>query len=125
MTCTARRITIAFVVMAARLCGAPATAEKAFTLPAGDAATTLTQFAAQSGEQIVYMVDNVRGEQTNAVNGRLPPRLALERMLAGSALTASQDPVTGALVVGRREPKPVADAPDPRSPAPARRTARP
>jgi len=37
---------------------------KSYNLPSGDAALTLKQFAADSGEQIVYLVDNVRGERT-------------------------------------------------------------
>src|SRR5688572_7612610 len=47
---------------------------KLYNLPAGDAAPTLKQFAADSGEQIVYMVDNVRGEKTNSVSGEFVAR---------------------------------------------------
>ncbi len=89
--------------------------KRSFTLPGGDAATTLKEFVTQSGEQIVYMVDNVRGEKTNALRGRFSPRDALERMLAGTALVASQDPATGALVVGRKEPRARAAANAPRA----------
>jgi outer membrane receptor protein involved in Fe transport len=81
-----------------------------FDLPAGDAATTLKQFAADSGEQIVYLVDNVRGETTNGVKGEFSAREALDRMLAGTRLLATQDRRTGALVVGRRR---TAEAPPP------------
>ena len=76
--------------------------EKAFNVPAGEATLTLKEFAAQSGEQIVYMIHNVRGEHTHAVAGTLVAREALERMLAGTALVASHDPTNGALVVGRK-----------------------
>lgn len=94
-------------MLAAAVYAAPAARlEKNFDLPAGDAARTLPQFATQSGEQIVYMLDSVRGEMTHAVQGQLRPRDALERMLAGTALNASQDPGTGALVVGRRNAAP-------------------
>src|SRR5947207_959160 len=71
-------------------------AQKQFNVPGGDASTTLKQFAAQSAEPIVYMVDNVRGEKTNAISGNLTPRAALEQMLEGTGLTPSQDPATGA-----------------------------
>jgi iron complex outermembrane receptor protein len=77
-------------------------AEKTFDLAAGDAATTLKQFVDQSGEQVVYMVDDVRGVRTNAVKGRD----ALDRMLANTALAAVQDRTTGALAVSRRPPVP-------------------
>ncbi len=105
------------VVAAALVCAAWPTAEaqaetappKNYNLPGGDAATTLKRFADDSGEQIVYLVENVRGQQTNAVVGDFSAREALERMLAGTTLAASQDPATGAIVVGRkRSPQPPA-----------------
>ncbi len=73
-----------------------------YNLPAGDAADTLTRFATASGEQIVYLVENVRGERTRAVTGTYSAREALERMLAGTALVVAQDPGTGAFFVGRK-----------------------
>lgn len=85
--------------------GASPAPARPFDLPGGDAATTLKEFTAQSGEQIVYMVDNVRGEKTRSVTGTLTSRAALDQMLEGTALSASQDPVTGALVVGRKQPR--------------------
>ncbi len=91
--------------MTAAVSAAGATAEagkRSFNLPRGDAATTLKQFAATAGTPIVYLVERVRGETTNAVRGEFTPREALERMLAGSALEAAQDAATGALVVSRK-----------------------
>jgi hypothetical protein len=79
-----------------------APARRDYDLPAGDAAETLTRFATASGEQIVYLVDNVRGERTRAVSGKYSAREALEHMLAGTALVMARDPVTGAFFVGRR-----------------------
>ncbi len=75
---------------------------RSYNLPKGDAATTLNQFAGASGRQIVFMMDKVRGEQTNAIVGEFAPREALERMLAGTALTVAQDAATGAFVVSRK-----------------------
>ena len=89
------------VASAATTVTAPAE-KRAFNLPRGDAATTLKQFAADAGTPIVYLVDRVRGATTNPVNGRFAPSEALDRMLAGTALEAAQDPATGALVVSRR-----------------------
>lgn len=92
--------------------------KKSYDLPGGDAATTLKRFAAESGEQIVYLVENVSGRQTRAVTGRLSAREALERMLVGSGLVASYDPATGAIVVGRkRSPQPNAETPGDEAPA--------
>ena len=74
---------------------------RAYDVPAGDAASTLKQFSAQSGEQIVYPVAQVTGLKTNAVNGDLTAREALERMVAGTDLQVVQDEKTGALGLKR------------------------
>ena len=84
-----------------------------FRLPEGDAAVTLRQFSQQARTPIVYPVDAVSGVKTNAVHGDFTAREALDRMVAGTGLIASQDAGTGALTVGRAA----------RPPAPAPRTA--
>ncbi len=77
-------------------------APKSFNIPRGDAATTLPKFVEQSGEQVVYLVNNVRGATTHAVRGEFEARAALDRMLAGTELYAVQDERTPALVINRR-----------------------
>ncbi|MBI2496878.1 MAG: hypothetical protein HYV75_02765, partial [Opitutae bacterium] len=81
--------------------GAAEAAKKNFNLPAGDAAKTLKAFTQQSGEQIVYPVEQVRGVKTNPVAGELDARTALDRMLRDTGLTVVQDGKTGALAVRR------------------------
>lgn len=81
-----------------------------FRIPAGDAANTLAEFARQSGEQLIYLVDNVRGAQTRAVAGRLAPADALAAMLEHTSLTVHRDPRTGAMIVVRRAEPPLAAA---------------
>jgi catecholate siderophore receptor len=76
--------------------------KRSYNLPRGDAASTLNQFATLSGRQIVYMMDKVKGEQTNAVSGAYSPQEALDRMLAGTGLIATQDRATGAFMISRR-----------------------
>lgn len=91
------------------LAGSPAAAAEAgkrtFNLPRGDAAVTLKEFATAAETPIVYLVDRVRGVQTNAVRGKFAPREALERMLAGSTLEVAEDASTGAFVVSPKRPK--------------------
>jgi iron complex outermembrane recepter protein len=82
-----------------------------YDLPSGDAAATLSQFAGASGRQILYMMDTVRGVQTNAVSGRFTPQEALSRMFAGTSLVATWDAESGAFVVSRKLPPPSAGAP--------------
>ncbi|MBA4137233.1 MAG: hypothetical protein C0518_07945 [Opitutus sp.] len=74
-------------------------ARKNYNLPAGDAAATLKAFSQQSGEQIVFPVESVRGVQTKPVAGELNAREALELMVAGTDLVVGQDEKTGALAV--------------------------
>ena len=86
--------------------GAAAVEQKrSYDLPSGDAATTLNQFAGASGQQIIFMMDKVKGERTNAVAGDYAARDALDRMLAGTGLSATRDPATGAFVVSRKPQK--------------------
>jgi outer membrane receptor protein involved in Fe transport len=81
--------------------------KKVYNVPGGDAATTLGLFARTSDDQIVYMVENVRGEKTRPVRGEFTALDALRQMLTGTALFAVQDEATGALVVSRRRPGPL------------------
>lgn len=88
-----------------------ADARRSYDLPRGDAATALSQFARISGRQIMFMMDAVQGQRTNAVVGEYSPREALDHMLAGTALSVWQDQVTGAFMISREaipsQPAPV------------------
>lgn len=100
-------LTLALALLAAGPLAATGNGPRRFNLPAGDAATTLTEFARQSGEQIAYLVDNVRGQRTRAVTGELSAYEALRQMLVDTNLTAHRDSATGAMTVARRpEPRP-------------------
>ncbi|MBK8858785.1 MAG: hypothetical protein IPN11_14225 [Opitutaceae bacterium] len=74
-------------------------AVKTFDLPAGPAAETLKQFAAQSGREIVFSPQAVTQVTTQPVKGELTPAAALDAMLADTGLMASQDSKTGAFAV--------------------------
>lgn len=75
--------------------------KKNYDVPAADAVTSLKTFSEQSGEQIVYPVEQVRGVVTRPVKGEFSARAALDRMLEGTGLSAVQDEKTGALTVKR------------------------
>ena len=92
---------LAFVLIFTAGALAAEVAKKNYQLPAGDAAVTLKRFSEQSGEQIVYPVDAVRGVQTNALSGELTARDALDRLVAGTELRVVQDASSGALAVNR------------------------
>jgi len=90
------------VLPAAALAADPEPA-KSFDLPAGDAVSTLKQFTEQSGVQLVYMVDMVRGTTTNAVKGVMTGPSALGAMLAGTNLEVVEDSQSGALSIRQRD----------------------
>ena len=84
--------------------------KRSYNLPRGDAAKTLRKFARISRTQVLFMMDKVRGEQTNAIDGEYSPREALELMLADTALVLSQDDTNKGFVVSRRRlPEPHAE----------------
>ncbi len=83
-------------------------ATKAYSIPASSAADALAAFTEQSGEQIVYPVDVAHGIRTNAVQGSLSARAALEQLVAGTDLVVVQDASTGALGLRRASDKPAA-----------------
>lgn len=75
--------------------------KRRYELAAGDAATTLRRFAEQSGEQILFVVPQVRGVRTQAVQGEFTAREAIDRMLVGTVLVVVEDTESGALMISR------------------------
>lgn len=70
-----------------------------FNVPAGEAAQTLKQFAAQAQREIVFSNDAIGRVRTNLVQGELTPAQALDVLLANTGLVATQDAKTGAIAV--------------------------
>ncbi len=75
-----------------------ASARRSFDLPAGEAAAVFKQFIAQSRVQLLYVADDATDVRTNSVKGYFTPREAIDRILAGTQLTAIQT-ANGALAV--------------------------
>ena len=67
---------------------APATVE--LHLPAGPLQASLNALARQSGIQLLFAADSTRGRSAPALEGRYTPRDALQRLLAGHALTLQE-----------------------------------
>ncbi len=72
-----------------------------FHLPAGDAVKTLKTFSKESGIEIIYSIEQVRGTRTQTVDGDYAPGDALEAMLARTGLQAVQDSRSRAFVIRR------------------------
>ncbi len=86
------------------LCAARAVAQtpkKSFDLPAGAAEKTLRLFSAQSGLPVLFPTEITKGVRTEAVRGDFPPREALDRMLAGTVLTAIREGKPDAFAIQR------------------------
>lgn len=78
-------------------------AKKKYDIPPGDASETLLEFVDQSGEQIIFLVDRVRGYKTKAVKGTFSSDVALAQLLENSRLHYVSDQATGALMVRRMD----------------------
>lgn len=88
-------------------------------IPAGSLAGALDALSRQSGTQVVYPADQLRGVETGGVQGTLTSDQALDRLLAGSGFAARRGE-SGAVVIVRSDA--AAPAPAPRAqaePAPA------
>ena len=75
-----------------------------FNIPAGAAEHGLRLFARQAGVEVLFEVEQVKGRQANAVEGRFTPRSALEALVAGTGLVILQDEETGAMAVKTGHP---------------------
>ena len=98
----------AFAVCSVTCAIAPAqageAARKSYDIAPGDAASTLKRFADESGRQVLFLVDAVRGVTTNPVRGEYTVREALRRLVTGTGLVLTEDAKSGALMVNRAGP---------------------
>ena len=71
--------------------GAQAQNARPIDIPAGDLKTALDAYAAQTGQQLVYRVDDVKGLRSNGAKGDLTPDGALQLLLQGTRLKSKRD----------------------------------
>ena len=69
-----------------------------FDIPAGDLKTALDAYVKQTGQQIVFKSDDVKGKTTSGVHGSLSDKQALDALLKGTGLQLRRDE-SGAVVV--------------------------
>lgn len=81
----------------------------AVNVPPGDLVAALDTLARQSGVQLIYPADQLKGLRTAGVNGTLSTDAALARLLSGSGFSLHQD-ASGAILITRDQ------QPDPASP---------
>ncbi len=119
-----RALRAALTVLVFPLCAVFALAETArdFSVPVGEARETLKKFATQAEVEIAFPSENTLAVRTNAVTGRFSPEAAITALLAGTGLSATRDPKTGAYAVRPESPAPSAPgayAVRPETPAPS------
>jgi iron complex outermembrane receptor protein len=96
MTTPKRMTTLCALVVCA---GAQAQVQE-LRIPPGDLKTALDQYALQTGAQILYSADAVRGRVSPGVQGQPNAERALAMLLAGTGLAVRRDS-SGALLVFR------------------------
>lgn len=83
---------------------AQADAVRDYDVPAGELVQAVNRISQQSGVQVIYDIELLRGRRIGAVNGQLTLAQALGRALAGSGLT--YEFVNGDTVVIKQAPQP-------------------
>ncbi|MFO1393964.1 MAG: TonB-dependent receptor [Steroidobacteraceae bacterium] len=73
-------------------------ADFSFNIPAGELKSALDAYIKQTGQQIVYKSDDVKGKTTPGVHGTLSDQQALDALLKGTGLQLRRDE-SGAVVV--------------------------
>jgi outer membrane receptor protein involved in Fe transport len=88
-------------------------------IPAGDLATALDTYARQSGTQLVYRSDQLKGARSAGLSGQSASPRALDALLKGSGFHAQRDDSGAVLIVPQAAPKPAPPPPANRRPAAA------
>jgi iron complex outermembrane receptor protein len=71
---------------------------RSFDIPGGELRQALDAYIRQSGAQLIYRTDDVRGTKTRGVAGALPSEEALKRVLAGTPFVVKRD-ASGAIAI--------------------------
>lgn len=79
-------VAVGLLMMVAGLSHAQTAAPQAFDIPAGTLIEALDRFGEQSGLQVTYDANLLKGKRAPAVNGKLSANAALERLLKGTGL---------------------------------------
>lgn len=110
-----RRLLLSLACSAALSAQAQEPPARPIDIPAGSLAGALDSLSRQSGTQVVYPADQLRGVDTAGAQGNLTPDQALDKLLAGSGFVARRGDA-GAVVIVRAA---VANPPPAPAPAPA------
>ena len=79
---------------------AAAAQQREVSIPAGDLAAALNSYVRQTGRQLIYRADEVRGVRSPGTRGARPAGNALDAILRGTGFSARTDP-SGAIAITR------------------------
>ena len=83
---------------------------ESFDIPAGGLEEALNTYSVQTGQQLLYPNDLVRGVRTKGAAGEMTANLALSRILKGTGLSTRQE--ASALIIVRDAPQAIQIRPD-------------
>lgn len=92
-----RRLVLALACSAAL--AAQAQTATRIDIPAGDLASSLASYASQTGTQLIYRADQLRGARSNGLKGQTASPQALDALLSGSGFRAQRDASGAVLIV--------------------------
>lgn len=78
---------------------------RSFDIAGGELKAALDAYAAQSGTQLIYKIEDVKGHSTKGLKRALPTEEALRQLLEGTPLSVRRD-VSGAVVIFVDAPPP-------------------
>lgn len=89
--------------IASAIATAALAAESEFSVPAGTLSSAVISYSQQSGEEVIFRVEDIRGARTQGVSGRYPHERALEILLANTGFSAHRS-ASGTIVIVRAKP---------------------
>jgi iron complex outermembrane receptor protein len=99
----AAAVSIAAIVAPAQAAPTPAQAQNQhFQIVSGDLGQALDAYIRQSGRQLIYRVDDIRGVHSPGVQGEMSPDDALAALLSGTGFTSRSDS-SGAIAIIRSD----------------------
>ena len=114
-----RPLRVLFLAMACSAALAAQAQGGRIDIPAGDLAGALDAYARQSGTQLVYRADQLKGARTAGLQGQAASPQALDALLKGSGFHAQRDDSGAVLVLAQASPAKPAPAAAPARPRPS------
>ncbi len=104
------RVLLLSLACSAALAAQAQTGAGPIDIPSGDLAAALDAYARQSGTQLVYRADQLKGARSSGLKGQAASPQALDALLKGSGFNAQRDASGAVLIVPQAKPAKAAPA---------------